>query len=106
MGRQSPGAGSFKFGGPKPSAPKGGALQNACRLGEMDSVKIKLKHGEDINGIDKPGYSPLSAAAEGNQLEAITYLLKHGASVNLKNKNDMSALSVAVYRNLAPICKL
>lgn len=61
-------------------------LTSAATAGNIDSIKILLEHGANINqACTRDGY-PLEAAVVANQYEATKYLLENGANVNCKFK--------------------
>lgn len=61
-------------------------LTSAATAGNVDSIKILLEYGADINqACTRDGY-PLEAAVVANQYEATKYLLENGANVNCRFK--------------------
>uniref|UniRef100_A0A1X7SKV0 Uncharacterized protein n=1 Tax=Amphimedon queenslandica TaxID=400682 RepID=A0A1X7SKV0_AMPQE len=85
-------------------------LSIACKEGHTEIVELLLKHGADVNVINKYGDTPLSRAclkghteivklllnadgininhkaADNRHTEIVEALLKHGADVNVSNK--------------------
>ena len=57
------------------------ALHEAVRAGQIDSVKVLLKHGGDINRETYTGVSPLRIALDylGEDHEMTRFLEAHGA---------------------------
>jgi ankyrin repeat protein len=55
--------------------------------GNLDVIKVLLKHGADIEQMDVYGKSPLHHACESHelQLETVRFLLDHGANVNFRS---------------------
>ncbi len=62
----------------------------------VETVKILLDGGFNIEAIDNDGYSPLMAAAGFGCLTVVEELLKHGANPNAVNKDGKAAVHFAV----------
>ena len=58
------------------------ALMAAVRHGQNNCVDFLIEAGEDVNGGDKVGNTPLSLAVEGGNVEIRERLIKAGADVN------------------------
>ncbi|ESN97175.1 hypothetical protein HELRODRAFT_178284 [Helobdella robusta] len=58
------------------------ALCVACACGDIDSVKILLKHNADVNHVSLNA-TPIIYASQYNNVELVSLLLSHGADVNL-----------------------
>lgn len=54
-------------------------LHIACRLGKLESVKLLLAHGVDIEERDNESYSPLIIAAQYGYTEVVVYLIENKA---------------------------
>jgi ankyrin repeat protein len=81
---------------PVPKGRKGAtALVDACRTGDLETVKRLVEGGVPVNGKDKNRY-PISAAVEKCKYEVIKYLLSKGADPNIKDKEDGPALVEAI----------
>ncbi|HXP87978.1 MAG TPA: ankyrin repeat domain-containing protein [Bryobacteraceae bacterium] len=87
------------FGRRGQAAPKdGGALTPlvyAVRSNDLDSVKVLLAAGADVNGVTGYGWSPLLVATQNRYYRLGAYLLDHGADVNLANKGAWTPLYLA-----------
>ena len=76
----------------------GGALTPlvyAVRSNDLESVKVLLAAGADINQVTGYGWSPLLVATQNRYYKLGAYLLDHGADVNLANKGDWTPLYLA-----------
>jgi uncharacterized protein len=76
----------------------GGALTPliyAVRSNDLDSVKVLLAAGADINQTSGYGWSPLLVATQNRYYQLGAYLIDHGADVNLTNKGGWTPLYLA-----------
>jgi uncharacterized protein len=76
----------------------GGALTPlvyAVRANDLDSVKVLLAAGADVNQVTGYGWSPLLVATQNRYYKLGAYLLDHGADVNLANKGAWTPLYLA-----------
>ena len=73
-------------------------LTQASELGDLDSVRILVEQGVNINEKEKGKKyrTPLIAATEGGYEEVVQYLLIHHADPNLQDMNGDTALMWAV----------
>jgi ankyrin repeat protein len=88
-------AGLFRRG-PAPS--DGGELTPlvyAVRANDVETVKVLLAAGADVNQTTGYGWSPLLVATQNRYYELGKYLLEHGANPNLGNKGDWVPLYLA-----------
>jgi ankyrin repeat protein len=95
-------AAAFGFGGGGfgRNAPvkDGGALTPlvyAVRADDLESVKVLLEAGADINQVTGYGWSPLLVATQNRYYKLGAYLIDHGANVNLANKGMWTPLYIA-----------
>jgi ankyrin repeat protein len=91
-------AATFGFGRGKPAPKDGGgltALVYAARSDDIDSVKVLLAAGADVNQVTDYGWSPLLVATQNRYYKLGAYLLEHGADVNLANKGGWTPLYLA-----------
>ena len=90
--------------GRAPREPDGGeltALVYASRAGSIDSARVLLEAGADVNQTTKYGWSPLLAATQNRNYQFAKFLIEHGADVNLANKGGWAPLYIATdNRNL------
>ena len=70
-------------------------LVYAVRANDLDSVKVLLAAGADINQTTGYGWSPLLVATQNRFYSLGAYLLDHGANPNLGNKGDWVPLYLA-----------
>jgi len=87
------------FGRRGQPAPKDGGeltpLVFAVRANDLDSVKVILAAGADINQTTGYGWSPLLVATQNRYYKLGAYLLDHGADPNLANKGGWVPLYLA-----------
>jgi uncharacterized protein len=87
------------FGFRNRQAPKDGGqltpLVYAVRANDLDSVKVLLAAGADVNQTTGYGWSPLLVATQNRYYKLGAYLLDHGADVNLANKGMWTPLYLA-----------
>jgi len=81
-----------------PAPNDGGALTPliyATRANDLESVKVLLAAGADINQTSGYGWSPLLVATQNRYYKLGAYLLDHGANPNLANKGAWVPLYLA-----------
>ena len=71
------------------------ALTYAVRANRLDTVKVLLEAGVDINQTSGYGWSPLLVATQNRYYGLAAYLLEHGADPNLPNKGGWTPLYLA-----------
>jgi uncharacterized protein len=71
------------------------ALVLAAREGDMESARLLLAAGADINQATEYGWSPLLTAANNRQYRLAQFLIERGADVNQVNKGNWSPLYLA-----------
>lgn len=69
-------------------------LSDAAFQGDLETVKLLLDRGADVNAKNRDGNTPLIVAAFMCRTEVVQYLLKNGASPTRKNNRGESALDV------------
>jgi len=88
---------AFGFRG-RPAVKDGGGLTPlvyAVRADDLDSVKVLLAAGADVNQTTLYGWSPLLVGTQNRYYKLGAYLLDHGANVNLPNKGGWTPLYLA-----------
>jgi len=70
-------------------------LAYAVRADDLESVKVLLAAGADINQVTGYGWSPLLVATQNRYYKLGAYLVNHGADVNLANKGGWTPLYLA-----------
>jgi len=71
-------------------------LVYATRRNDLESVKVLLAGGADINQVTEYGWSPLLVATQNRYYQLGAYLLERGANPSLANKGGWSPLYLAV----------
>lgn len=71
-------------------------LVYAVRENDLDSVRILLAAGADVNQATNYGWSPLLVATQNRDYQLASFLLDHGANPNIVNKGGWSPLYIAV----------
>jgi ankyrin repeat protein len=82
----------------QPAVKDGGgltALVYAARADDLDSVKVLLAAGADVNQVTDYGWSALLVATQNRYYKLAAFLLGHGADVNLANKGGWTPLYLA-----------
>ena len=71
-----------------PSRGKDGftALHFASFHGNINMIRLLVKHGADVNVVNKQGINMLHVAAQGDQPVAIAYFLEKGMKINSVDK--------------------
>ncbi len=75
-------------------------LHDACEFGSFTEVKDAILAGQNVNGQDDQGRTPLMAACQGNSsVEMMQLLLSYGARVNLTDNKGRTAFMYAAQYN-------
>jgi uncharacterized protein len=67
----------------------------AARANDLDTVKVLLAAGADVNQTSNYGWSPLLVATQNRYYKLGAYLLENGADPNLENKGGWVPLYLA-----------
>jgi uncharacterized protein len=68
----------------------------AVRANDLESVRVLLKAGADVNQVTRYGWSPLLVATQNRYYQLASVLLDHGANPNVANKGGWAPLYLAV----------
>src|SRR5262245_21898537 len=71
------------------------ALVLAAREGDLESAKLLLDKGANVNQVTEYGWSPLLTATNNRQYKLAELLVERGADVNLANKGNWTPLYLA-----------
>jgi ankyrin repeat protein len=71
------------------------ALTYAARSNDVESVRVLLEAGADVNQVTGYGWSPLLVATQNRYYKLSAFLLEHGADPNLANKGGWTPLYLA-----------
>jgi uncharacterized protein len=71
------------------------ALVLAAREGDIESAKLLLDAGADVNQVTEYGWTPLLTATNNRHYKLATYLIDRGADVNRANKGGWTPLYLA-----------
>jgi ankyrin repeat protein len=88
-----------------------GALQETAVVADVNTVRLLLDHGADVNAFDSEGRTALMYAAVSDLLRAdvIKLLIERGADVNAKDRHRLSAdagltaLDIAKFHGETPV---
>jgi len=67
----------------------------AARQGNLESAKLLLEHGADVNVQTEGGWTALLAAVQNRYYALAAFLLEHGADPKIQNKGGWSPLYLA-----------
>ncbi len=81
-------------------------LRKAAELGDMESVKVMLDQGYDINAENNHDQTPLQMAVQSGHLGMVRLLLDRGADVNAEGRYGSSALKSAALKGDLQMVKL
>jgi ankyrin repeat protein len=71
------------------------ALVFAAREGDLESARLLVAAGADVNQVTQYGWTPLLTATQNRHYAFATFLLEHGANPNLANKGGWTPLYLA-----------
>jgi len=71
------------------------ALIFAARGGDLESAKLLLDKGADVNQVTEYGWTPLLTATNNRHYKLAEFLIERGADVNLANKGNWTPLYLA-----------
>jgi ankyrin repeat protein len=71
------------------------ALVFAAREGDLESAKLLVEAGADVNQTTEYGWTPLLTATNNRHYKLAEYLIEHGADVNRANKGKWTPLYLA-----------
>ena len=71
------------------------ALVLAAREGELESVKLLVENGADVNQVTEYGWTPLLTATNNRHYGLARYLIERGANPNIPNKGGWTPLYLA-----------
>src|SRR6185369_9192387 len=71
------------------------ALVFAARQGDVETVKVLVDAGADVNQVTQYGWSPLLTATQNRYYKVASFLLDHGANANIANKGGWTPLYIA-----------
>lgn len=81
-------------------------LAGAVEAGDLDSAKLLLEGGADVNDTDGNGHTPLIIAVREGDFNMTELLLQSGADVNDTNRNEHTPLFIAVGAGSSEMTKL
>ncbi|XP_069670620.1 uncharacterized protein [Periplaneta americana] len=76
----------------------------ACR-GHLETVRLLVEKGAEVNTSDVFLPSPLHGAIYGSHVNVVKFLIKSGANVNAYDRNDQSPILAATRQNNVDVVK-
>ncbi|HUO68789.1 MAG TPA: ankyrin repeat domain-containing protein [Gammaproteobacteria bacterium] len=67
----------------------------SARQGDIESARIMLDHGADVNQQTEGGWTPLLTAVQNRYYKLASFLLERGADPRIQNKGGWSPLYIA-----------
>ena len=92
---------NMQFGGFKETA-----LHIASKVGDVDSVKLLLSKGADVNLITFNKNTPLYIACHYSKEEAAKFLVENGCNINQQDVTHRSPLMLAIERGLTSLIQM
>jgi len=71
------------------------AMVLAAREGDLESTKVLVRAGADVNQTTEYGWTPLLTATNNRHYKLAAFLVEHGADVNRANKGGWTPLYLA-----------
>jgi ankyrin repeat protein len=68
---------------------------HAAASSDVNTVRLLVKHGADLNARDGSGCTAFRHAIEYGRNRTLSALIELGADVNLKDNNNISPLAIA-----------
>jgi len=81
-------------------------LLDAVEAGQIETVRVLLDAGVDIEASKRDGVTPLHAAVRGGYIDIAALLLTEGANPNPTDQRGATPLHYAALRNSAPLTNL
>lgn len=81
-------------------------LHEAVTLGYTDQILEMIGEKQDLNTLDKNGYSPVYCAVRGKNLELLQILIRHGADVNICKQGNMTPFCYATSNEYIEIMRM
>ena len=72
------------------------AWEGAVTLGDVETVRQRLRAGADVNARDRHGQTALMLAAHRGYRDMVETLVEGGADLNVTAKYNLSALMLAI----------
>ena len=82
------------------------ALIASSEEGHLDTIKLLLHYGVDVNCSAPYGSSPLMLAARYDHMDVVVYLLQNTADINATNKKGSTALMIAANAGYSEIVEI
>lgn len=105
-GADNPGNAEEKAAATASRKPLNAAFRMAVLAGALESVRLHLRSGIDLDATDDKGRSSLILAASKGRLDICRLLLEAGADPGLRDKDGNDALAIALSRGQTGIVQL
>lgn len=83
-----------------PGSDRNPPLHGAASGGDMETAKLLIKSGADLNARDERGSTPLHQAIREKNLEMIKLLLRSGADIDARSEYRGTALHIAMFHDI------
>ncbi len=80
--------------------------KDATQQGNLDSVRLLLENGIDINSKDEHGQTALMNAAHSGQIQLVHLLIEKGADLDTTAKYNLSALMLSLIARNVEVAQL
>ncbi len=82
------------------------AIMAAAQLGYVDSIKMLLDSGANLNATDSDNWNALLFAVQNGHLETAEFLLYRGINYNIETSDNLTAMSLATLNNDPEMIKI
>jgi ankyrin repeat protein len=79
--------------------------KDMCLTNNLETIKLLIKEGLNVNNIGITGHTPLHNHVKAGNFEIVKYLLSKGADINIKNIYGDDVIDDAIEFNQIEIYK-
>ncbi len=73
------------------------ALMIAAQHGGLETIKLLVKNGADVNAVDTSGFIALMTAVYFSQTKVVSFLVEKGSFINKINEDGFNVLHLALH---------